>query len=716
MKLSGYVTTRNTVEMDYPMEESLKSLLEFCDEVVVMDSSNGNDSTKDVLSDLKKQNNNLKLYTANVDWTAPNHGVFDGALKQAAREKCTGEFLWQSDIDEIVKKEDRAKLEDLLKQTNYLKDVPILCLPVVEYWGSYNKTRIDINPWKWRVSKNIPDITHGIPISHRKYENGLLYSKHGSDGCVTPETKIMTIKGEKPIIDITTDDLVLTHKGRFKKVTKLHKQPDKKHEIYKILQRNYFDKPLNITGNHPIYFSKIKKQYKKPWRNLIDNGEEWICLDDEIPSNKHCFTFPKLKTKTNENLYYEYKTKTSIKKIYPNKDIGFLIGLYLGDGYVSKRTENKTKFKNVSYSLSEYQEDVIDRIEKIIFNEFGIEKISKYKDEKKHYWKINVNNASFAELINQLCGCGSRNKRLNESFFEWNDEAISGLFEGLYQSDGANCRSGINIVMVNGELLSQLKTLATKINVFCSLTSYTKKAETSYVKTDTDIFQLRITGKQTEIFPWIEKNKYNNAIKRNNNFLMSDNHFSVACSERSAKIVKEIYEGHLYNIEVEDDHSYVANGITVHNCDYISKSNGNVIQSLNFMNPQIEQLRIASFQNEEARKQYEIWFNHITSNLPSVYHYSWFSIKSKIEKYKLFWTNFWPALYNETQKNQNVFFDNIPWEDVTEEMIIAKANELKEKTGGHIFHKPWNGEFTPSVVIQNNPYEIMEKWCEKHNI
>ena len=333
MKLSGYVTTINTVEMDYPMEESLKSLLEFCDEVVVMDSSNGNDSTKDVLSDLRKQNNNLKLYTASVDWSAPNHGVFDGALKQAAREKCTGDFLWQSDIDEIVKKEDRAKLEDLLKQTNYLKDIPILCLPVVEYWGSYNKTRVDVNPWKWRVSRNDPDITHGIPISHRKYENGFLYSKHGSDGC-----------------------------------------------------------------------------------------------------------------------------------------------------------------------------------------------------------------------------------------------------------------------------------------------------------------------------------------------------------------------------------------------DFISKTNGNPIQSLNFMNPQIEQLRIAALQNEEARKQYEIWFNHISSNLPTVYHYSWFSIKSKIEKYKLFWTDFWPALYNETQKNQNIFFDNIPWEDVTEEMIIAKANELKEKSGGHIFHKPWNGESTPSIVIQNNPYELMEKWCEKHKI
>jgi hypothetical protein len=55
---------------------------------------------------------------------------------------------------------------------------------VTEFWGNKGKIRIDINPWKWRLSRNHPEITHGIPASLRRQdENGDLYSAPGSDGC-----------------------------------------------------------------------------------------------------------------------------------------------------------------------------------------------------------------------------------------------------------------------------------------------------------------------------------------------------------------------------------------------------------------------------------------------------------------------------------------------------------------------------------------------------
>ena len=43
------------------------------------------------------------------------------------------------------------------------KNMDLICLPVIEYWGKNEKVRIDVNPWKWRLSKNRPYITHGIP-------------------------------------------------------------------------------------------------------------------------------------------------------------------------------------------------------------------------------------------------------------------------------------------------------------------------------------------------------------------------------------------------------------------------------------------------------------------------------------------------------------------------------------------------------------------------
>jgi len=184
MKISGYTTTRNAVEMDYPFEESIKSMLAFCDEVVVADSSDGTDSTIEVLQNLMEQNEKLKVFHIKVPWDAPNHGIYDGKMKAIARAKCTGDYLWQQDADEIAEVGIRPKVENLINNAApHMDKAPIICLPVVEYWGSKDKVRIDVNPWKWRISKNLPEITHGIPKHLRKEENGLLYAKQGTDGC-----------------------------------------------------------------------------------------------------------------------------------------------------------------------------------------------------------------------------------------------------------------------------------------------------------------------------------------------------------------------------------------------------------------------------------------------------------------------------------------------------------------------------------------------------
>jgi len=78
--------------------------------------------------------------------------------------------------------EDWEKVRQLCK--NFPKSTNLLCLPVVEYWGSKEKVRIDVTPWKWRLSRNLPHITHGIPMPLRRFdENGDLYSVQGTDGC-----------------------------------------------------------------------------------------------------------------------------------------------------------------------------------------------------------------------------------------------------------------------------------------------------------------------------------------------------------------------------------------------------------------------------------------------------------------------------------------------------------------------------------------------------
>jgi hypothetical protein len=170
--------------MEYPYLESIRSHLAFADEVVVYDTSNGKDKTLSILNALAVQEPKLKVvHNDKIDWDAPNHGVFDGQTKTLSRKQCTGDILWQFDVDEIVHENHipliRPLAETFMKQNGF----DLMALPVVDYWGREGKARLDVTVWKWRLSKNKPDIIHGIPVQLRKHENGLLYAHQGTDGC-----------------------------------------------------------------------------------------------------------------------------------------------------------------------------------------------------------------------------------------------------------------------------------------------------------------------------------------------------------------------------------------------------------------------------------------------------------------------------------------------------------------------------------------------------
>jgi glycosyltransferase involved in cell wall biosynthesis len=179
--ISGYTTTRNAISQEYPFQEAIKSMLGFCKEVVVVDGGS-DDGTWEELLLWSENEERLKVYKVERDWNAPRHAVFDGAQKAEARSLCNGDYCWQMDSDEIVHEEDYGKIITLCR--NFPKHADIISLPVVEYWGSSEKVRIDVNPWKWRLSRNKPEITHGIPKDFRRLDDdGNLYAGLGTDGC-----------------------------------------------------------------------------------------------------------------------------------------------------------------------------------------------------------------------------------------------------------------------------------------------------------------------------------------------------------------------------------------------------------------------------------------------------------------------------------------------------------------------------------------------------
>ena len=178
--ISGYTTVLNCIKQEYPFEQCIASMLPFCEEVCVVDGGSV-DGTWEKLTEWASKEPKLKIKQVARDWNHPRFAVFDGMQKAEARVMCTSTFCWQMDSDEIVHEDDHKKIIDICSK--FPAGVDIISLPVIEYWGGPEKVRADIMPWKWRLSRNNPNITHGIPAELRRYdEDGNLYAIAG-DGC-----------------------------------------------------------------------------------------------------------------------------------------------------------------------------------------------------------------------------------------------------------------------------------------------------------------------------------------------------------------------------------------------------------------------------------------------------------------------------------------------------------------------------------------------------
>ena len=179
-KISSYCTTFNCVKENFPFEVSIKSALQFSDEVVCVDGNSG-DGTWEVLQKMAEEDPRLKLFQNEFDLTEPG---CDGNQKAFARCLCENEILVQFDVDEVFHESDVEKWKMMAKK--FPKDTDILHFPVVELWGDLEHCTARRHHWKWRMSRNKPEITHAINAFARltSESTGKVYAKKGmSDGC-----------------------------------------------------------------------------------------------------------------------------------------------------------------------------------------------------------------------------------------------------------------------------------------------------------------------------------------------------------------------------------------------------------------------------------------------------------------------------------------------------------------------------------------------------
>ncbi len=146
MKLSGFTFVRNAVRLDYPVVESISSILPIVDEFIV-NVGPDEDGTLDLIRSI----GDSKIKIIQSQW---NPNLTTGAYIYAQQTNialfnCMGKWAFYLQADEVVHEEDLPFIMEYVDR--YLGDdrVEGLALRELNFWGDY-KTIINVYPWHER--------------------------------------------------------------------------------------------------------------------------------------------------------------------------------------------------------------------------------------------------------------------------------------------------------------------------------------------------------------------------------------------------------------------------------------------------------------------------------------------------------------------------------------------------------------------------------------
>ncbi|HDO19421.1 MAG TPA: hypothetical protein ENG74_01710, partial [Thermoplasmatales archaeon] len=206
---------------------------------------------------------------------------------------------------------------------------------------------------------------------------------------------------------------------------------------------------------------------------------------------------------------------------------------------------------------------VKDCVEAII-NTFGYIP-AVYKAKEKKVTKVVICNKAIAKFLSKLCGKLAEGKYLPFELLSANRETLSWLVWSLILGDGAVERRRIryttkSVKLAFGLCLSLIR-LGYKPRIFYHKTLKLYHIEISLPP---DIRE-KLRGKTPSYNP-LKPRDEDYILHSNKRYLNFKDGYLIALIR---EVKERDYEGLVYNLEVEDDNTYTANMIIVHNCNGI---------------------------------------------------------------------------------------------------------------------------------------------------
>ncbi len=258
MKISGYTFVRNAIKLAYPLKESLLSILDLVDELVIayIEGDEG-DSTLEVIKSIKSDK--IKIIKAQWEPEKYTKNTLYSYLSDVAKNECKGDWLFYLQVDEVV----HEKYLPIIKKAcaHYLEDTNIegLLFNYCHFWGDYDHcfTHHGWYPKEIRIIRNLTQIHSWRDAqSFRFYKN------------FEATTEYYTTKEDARKLNVAEIPAYIYHYGWVRppytmsnKQNRMSKTWDKNRADKKTIEYDYglLSKLPKFKGTHPkIMFERVQ--------------------------------------------------------------------------------------------------------------------------------------------------------------------------------------------------------------------------------------------------------------------------------------------------------------------------------------------------------------------------------------------------------------------------------------------------------------------------
>lgn len=376
--------------------------------------------------------------------------------------------------------------------------------------------------------------------------------------CFVPGTKITMADGSvKCIENIVVGDEVITHNNRVKKVLRIF---ENKHNGTVLEFNIRGSENITCTMEHPFYKLDVVNKH-----NEKNDASKKIL---RLPGSIKKLIFEEAQNLSKGDILLSPVINDVIfSDITPGK--ARLLGLFAAEGCFGKKYGKR---QNIRFTFSRNEYDVLAVFaKKLLEQEFCDVSVKIQTPQNRNTCEVTATGKGICDFFYYHVGEYSNKKKLSNALVFGNSEVKENFIIGWLDGDGCVEKQYGQIIGIttSENLANQIVIMLNSLKIGSGINKVKggnnlviNKNYRAYLTSD----NYRITINATENSDLIKKASRLKIINRGK-YKKQQLFFENYALHTVTKINESFYNGNVYNFEVEDDNSYVANGIIVHNCN-----------------------------------------------------------------------------------------------------------------------------------------------------